>query len=75
MALQVPPTGTLHAAQGEIVESAVVDDVGDSDGHEGVDLHLIGGCDDGDDAHHQSPSAAIVQYFVLVLTTNCEVGY
>lgn len=71
----MPAAGALDAVERKIVDSAVVDDVGDSDGYEGVDLDVVRGDDDGDDAHHEASSAAVIEDFILILTVYREVRH
>ena len=70
--LEVVADHAGHALESLVVESAVVDDVGGADGHEGVELEGVGGGGDGDDAHHEASAAAIVQYFILILHADGE---
>jgi len=74
-AFQVPPYHTCQTFHLEVVLAAVVDDVGDSDGDEGVDLSGVGLGPDGDDAHHEASSASVVEDFVLIFVAKSKVGH
>ena len=52
----------------------MVDDVGDSDGDEGVDLPGVGLGPDCYDAHHETSAASVVEDFVLILAAHSEIG-
>lgn len=70
----MPANNTGQTFHLEIVLATVVDDVGDSDGDEGIDLPGVGLSPDCDDAHHKASSTSIVEDFVLVLATHSEIG-
>ena len=63
----MPANAALHALHLQIILPTVIDHVGYSHWHEGIELDDVGCCVDLDNAHHQTPAAAVIEYFVLVL--------
>ena len=72
---QMPSEDASQAFRLEVILSAIGHDVGDSDGDEGVDLAGVGVSPDGDNAHHESPSTAVVEDLVLILISGGEIGH
>ena len=70
----MPAYNTGETFHLKVVLTTVVDNVGDSDGDEGIDLSGIGLGPDCDDAHHQASSASVVEDFVLILAAHSEIG-
>ena len=70
----MPADNAGEAFHLEVVLAAVVDDVGDSDGDEGIDLPGVGLGPDCYDAHHETSAASVVEDFVLILAAHSEIG-